>query len=99
MEEHIIEDQCNESQAEKMCKSAPEPFIKLWTLDYTNTDDASYKGIAVVSAYDVREAINIFKTRCMHNGYQKKIKIGKIDQVPYPVVPELIVESYFKVFK
>ena len=34
----------------------------------------------------------------MHNGYINKIKVGRIDQIPYPIVPALIMENYVKVF-
>lgn len=81
------------------CKKAPDPFIKLWVLTYTNTDDATYQGMAVVSAEDVHTAIQVFKTSCMHNGYINKIRIGRIDQIPYPIVRTLVMENYVKVFE
>lgn len=76
----------------------PEPFVKLWSLTYRVSGEPNYAGMAVVAALDSAEAEQIFKTKCMHNGKQDKIKVGRIDQIPYPIVPALIMENYVKVF-
>ena len=76
----------------------PEPFIKLWCLTYKVKEEFTYEGMAVVSAEDVRSAIEIFKKSSMHNGTPDKIVIGRIDQIPYPAVPKLVMENYVKTF-
>lgn len=80
------------------CQEKPEPFVKLWSLTYRVSGEPNYAGMAVVAAIDSGEAEQIFKTKCMHNGRQDKIKVGRIDQIPYPIVPALIMENYVKVF-
>ena len=80
------------------CKETPKAFVKLWVLDYENVSDPSYRGLAVVAAYDVRQAERIFYSDSRHNGNPSKIRIGKIEQIPFPVVPDLIMETYFKIF-
>lgn len=81
------------------CKEAPKAFVKLWVLDYENVSDPSYRGLAVVAAHDVRQAERIFYSDSRHNGNPSKIRIGKIEQIPFPVVPDLIMETYFKIFE
>ena len=89
-----------QEECEKATPCAPqEPFIKLWCLTYKVAGENTYEGMAVVSADDVRTAIEIFKKSSMHNGYADKIVIGRIDQIPYPAVSKLVMENYVKVFE
>lgn len=94
---HDCGEQCQ--QEDNPCKTVPQEPLKLWVLDYTNTDDSSYKGIAVVAAYDGAQAVSKFKADTMHNGYQNKIKIDQITEIPYPVEARIISETYIKVFE
>lgn len=82
------------------CKETPAFVdVKLWVLDYENVSDPSYRGLAVVAAHDVRQAERIFYSDSRHNGNPSKIRIGKIEQIPFPIVPDLIMETYFKIFE
>lgn len=97
-----IKPDCNpECQQETVeCKEAPAFVnVKLWVLDYENVSDPSYRGLAVIAAHDVRQAERIFYSDSRHNGNPSKIRIGKIEQIPFPVVPDLIMETYFKIFE
>jgi len=88
---------CNQPQ--NCGPNPPEPFVKLWSLTYKMTDEPNYAGMAVVAAVDVRQAIQIFTKDGVHNGKPEAIKIGKIEQIPYPIVPALIMENYIQVFE
>ena len=89
-----MQEECKQNN----CEPQQEPFIKLWCLTYRVTDAQNYEGMAVVAAEDSAAAERLFKANCMHNGKQDKIKVGRIDQIPYPIVPALIMENYIKVF-
>lgn len=76
-----------------------EPFVKLWCLTYKVLTDPDYEGMAVVSALTPGEAQDIFIRETQHNGNPDKIRVGRIDQIPFPVVPKLIMENYVRVFR
>jgi len=79
----------------------PEPFTKLWCLIYRVKGEHTYSGMAVVSAQDAQQAERTFKADCVHNGYQDRIRVESITQIPFPVGPKptLIAENYVKVFE
>lgn len=87
----------NECQQEDSCKSPMPDFIKLWFIDYKI--EPNYQGVAVVSGRDAGEAKMLFLRRSQHNGTVKEKHIQRIEQIPFPCVPEFITETYFKTFK
>lgn len=77
----------------------PEELLKLWCMTYKVKGDPDYEGIAVVSAFDVNQAIRLLKAESMHNGHPDDIQVGRIDQVKLLAVPKLIMENYVNVMK
>lgn len=91
-------EECNQCPQENPCEEKKPEFIKLWFIDYKISSTPNYQGVAVVSGRDAGEAKRVFLRRSQHNGTIKESNIQRIEQIPFPCVPEFITETYFKVF-
>ena len=76
----------------------PEPEIKLWYIDYEVLTDPNFRGVAIVSAIDPKEAESLFKAETQHNGVQNKLHIIGIDEIR-PKERALQFETYIRVFE
>lgn len=94
-----MEDPCKDiCEAPMEGTQLPEPTIKLWALDYEVLTDPNFRGVAVVSAIDPREAEQLFKAETQHNGVQKKLHIIGIEEIR-PKERALQFETYIRVFE
>lgn len=76
----------------------PEPIIKLWAIEYETRTAPNYKGVAIVGAYDPKDAEQLFKAETQHNGVQEKLHIIGLEEIR-PKERALQFETYIKVFE
>lgn len=84
----------DENQIE--CTNIQKPKLSLWVVSYKIPVGATCKGLAVVSAFDAKEARQTFLANSAFNGQSSKIVIEEMYQVGESVVPMLLAEQYFE---
>ena len=69
-----------------MSTTKKKKYLRMFVLNYEISIkdlDKHYKGCAVVKANDAGEATSTFKSQSAFNGYQKELKVGRVEEI-YP---------------
>ena len=73
-------------------KEIPERKLTLFVINYSYVDTA--KGVAIVAAYDAKQANDIFKRNSNFNGSSYKLCVHKIQEINNFIAPDLLAEEY-----